>query len=197
VESEGKKQVVASGQNFVRSYDFTTGKELWRCSGQTQRPVASPVAGHGLVFVGSGFRGNFLGAFRLDRRGDLEGTDGVVWTIDRQTPDVPSLLLSGRRLYYYAGRSGIISCIDAVTKKPFYAAQRIDVIRDVYASPVAANGKVYLTSRQGVIVVIDDAETLNIVATNRLEEGVDATPAIAGRALYVRGLEHLYCFTES
>ena len=149
------------------------------------------------MFIGSGFRGNFLGAFRLDRRGDLRGTDGVVWTIDRQTPDVPSPLLSGRRLYYHAGRKGILSCIDAVTKRPYFSAARIDGIRDVYASPVAANGNVYLTSRDGTIVVIEDAERLKVVATNRLDEGVDATPAIAGREIFVRGLNHLYCFAES
>jgi outer membrane protein assembly factor BamB len=194
IDRGGVPQVVVSGENFVRGYDLATGRELWRCGGQTTRPVASPVVGHGLVFVGSGFRGSFMGAFRLDRRGDLEGTDGVAWTITRDTPDVPSLLLSGRRLYFYAGRSGILSCVDAVTKKPFFSSERVAGIRDVYASPVWANGKIYLTSRDGTIVVIEDADELKIVATNHLNEGTDATPAIAGREIFVRGSSHLYCF---
>lgn len=197
VEHDGRKQVVLNGQNHARGYDFLTGRELWRCGGQTQRPVASPVAGHGLVFIGSGFRGNFLGAFRLDQRGDLEGTEGVVWTIDRYTPDVPSPLLSGRRLYFHDGRRGRLSCLDALTKKPFYSAEPIEGIRDVYASPVAANGLVYITSRDGTTVVIEDADELKIVATNRLGEGVDATPAITGREIFLRGSRHLYCFASS
>ncbi len=58
---------------FVRAYDLETGKELWRCGGQTERPCASPVAGDGMVFVGSGYRGAFLGAFKLDGSGDIGG----------------------------------------------------------------------------------------------------------------------------
>lgn len=195
VEHEGQKQVIANGQNFARGYDFATGQELWRCGGQTQRPVASPVAGHGLAFVGSGFRGSFLGAFRLDARGDLEGTPGLVWSISDNTPDVPSPLLSGRRLYFFSARRGILSCVDALTREPFYLARRIEELREIYASPVAADGRVYLTSRDGTTVVIEDADELKILATNRLEEGVDATPAIAGREIFIRGQRHLHCFS--
>lgn len=196
VVHDGKPQVVVSGERFARGYDLATGAELWRCSGQTSRPVASPVAGHGLVFVGSGFQGSFLGAFRPDRRGDLEGTDGVAWKIEESTPDVPSPLLSGKRLTFFSGRRGIISCVDAVTGKPHFWARRIDALRDIYASPVAAAGRVYLTARDGTTVVIEDAEELRILATNRLDEGVDATPAIAGREIFIRGQRHLYCFSE-
>lgn len=126
----------------------------------------------------------------------MKGTDGVAWSIDRHTPDVPSPLLSGRRLYFHSGRKGILSCLDAVTRKPFYSANRVEGIGEVYASPVAANGKVYLTSRDGTTVVIEDADEKKIVATNQLDEGVDATPAIAGAEMIVRGSKHLYCFSE-
>ena len=196
VEHDGRKQVVASGDNFVRGYDLETGAELWRCPGQTGRPIPSPVSGHGLVFVGSGHRGAFLGAFRLDHKGDIEGTDGVAWTLDRHAPDVPSPLLSGRRLYFHAGRTGILSCYDAVTGKPHFAGERVKGLDAVYASPVAANGKLYLTGRDGTTVVVEDREELTIVATNRLDEPVDATPAVAGREILIRAREHLYCFAE-
>ena len=86
IEVQGKKQVVMNGQTCARSYDFETGKELWRCGGQTERPVASAVASEDLVFVGSGFRGSFLAAFRPDGTGDIEGTEHVVWSVDRDTP---------------------------------------------------------------------------------------------------------------
>ncbi|MEL7336354.1 MAG: PQQ-binding-like beta-propeller repeat protein [Planctomycetota bacterium] len=93
VEGTKGKQVVMNGQTMARGYDLATGQELWRCGGQTQRPVATPVAMDDLVFVGSGFRGSFLGAFRLDGRGNVENTDAVAWTIQQDTPDIASLLL--------------------------------------------------------------------------------------------------------
>ncbi|MCH2366492.1 MAG: PQQ-like beta-propeller repeat protein [Planctomycetes bacterium] len=196
VEHKGKKQVVLNGQTCARGYDLATGKELWRCSGQTQRPVASPVAGNGLVFVGSGFRGSFLGAFRLDGKGDIEKSKSVAWVIDRDTPDIASPLYSSGRVYFYKGKSGMLSCVDAATGKPHYTVERISGINSTYASPIAAGGHVYLTGRGGTTVVIKDAGKLEVVATNSLGEGIDATPAPAGKELFIRGEKHLFCISK-
>ena len=114
-----------NGQNYARSYDLETGKELWRCGGQTQRPVASAVAEGDLVLVGSGFQGAFLGAFRMDGKGDIEGTKSVQWTVGRDTPDIASPLLSDGRLYFHKGKSGNLTCLDVKTGKPHYEAERI------------------------------------------------------------------------
>lgn len=153
IEHAGEKQIVMNGENYARSYDLETGNELWRCSGQTQRPVASAVAANGLVFVGSGFRGSFLAAFRPAGNGDIRGTKNVVWTINRDTPDIASLLLSSGRLYFYKGKSGVLTCVDAATGKPHYDASRIPGLNSIYASPIAAGGHVYLTGRSGTTVV--------------------------------------------
>jgi outer membrane protein assembly factor BamB len=193
VEFEGRQQVVMNGQTCARSYDLETGKELWRCAGQTERPCASPVAENGVVYVGSGHRGSFLGAFRLDGRGDIKGSDKVVWTIDHDTPDIASLLLSSGRIYFHKGKNGQLSCVDAVSGKPYYMAARIPGLDSIYASPVAAGGHVYLTSRAGTTVVISDAAELNIVATNNVDETVDATPAPVDNELFIRGEKHLFC----
>ncbi len=104
IEHAGRKQIVMNGQTCARGYDLETGKELWRCAGQTDRPVASAVAGDGLVFVGSGFRGSFLGAFRPDGAGDIEGSSSVAWTLDRDTPDIASPLLSARTNLFPQGQ---------------------------------------------------------------------------------------------
>jgi outer membrane protein assembly factor BamB len=186
---------VVNGQTYARGYDLATGEELWRCGGQTERPCASPVTTDDLVIVGSGFRGSFIGAFRLDGKGDIEGTDAVAWTIDRDTPDIGSPLLSDGRLYFYKGKSGILTCVNADTGKPYYSAQRVDGVRSTYASPVAAGGYVYLTDRSGTIVVIKDSENFEVVATNSVGEGVDATPAPVDDELFIRGERHLFCIS--
>ncbi len=197
VQHNGAKQVVMNGQSYARGYDLTTGKELWRCGGQTERPVATAVADGGLVFVGSGFRGNFMGAFKLSGKGDIEDTDSVAWTAERDCPDIASPLLSGGRLYYYKGKTGLLSCVDAATGKPYYTTQRIDQLNSTYASPVAAGGKIYLSGRSGTIAVIEDSSEFKVLATNSMGETVDATPAPVGDQLFIRGQQHLFCISEN
>jgi outer membrane protein assembly factor BamB len=195
VEHAGRKQVVLNGQNAVRSYDLETGKELWHCGGQTRRPIASPVSFKDTVIVGSGFQGSFMAAFRLDGEGDLQGTDKVVWTIHRDTPDVSSPILSSGRIYFHKAKSGLISCIDAATGHPHYFSRRVG-LGNIYASPVAAGGHVYLTALNGTTVVIKDADELSVVATNSLEETIGATPAPVDHELFIRGDAHLFCIGE-
>jgi outer membrane protein assembly factor BamB len=196
VDSPNGKQVIMNGQTCARSYDLKTGKELWRCGGQTERPAASAVAANGLVYIGSGFRGSFLGAFRLDGRGDIEGSQAVVWTIDQDTPDVASPLLSQDRLYFHKGKSGQLSCVDAKTGQPHYMASRVSGLTNIYASPIAASGRVYLTDRSGTMVVIEDSPQLKILATNSMNETVDATPAVVDNQMFIRGEQHLFCIAS-
>jgi outer membrane protein assembly factor BamB len=197
VEHAGRKQVIMNGQNYARAYDLENGNELWRCGGQTVRPVTSPVARDGMVIIGSGFQGAFIGAFRLDGQGDIQGTDKVLWTIRQDAPDISSFLLSSGRLYFHKGKSGLLSCVDAATGKPHYMARRIEGFGNTYASPIAAGGHVYLTSTDGVTVVIDDADDLKIIATNSVHEIVGATPAPADDELFIRGEKHLFCIAAS
>lgn len=197
VEHEGKKQVITNGQKFARSYDLETGKELWRCAGQTRRPVASPVAANNMVYIGSGFQGAFLGAFKLNGEGDVQGTDQVAWVINRDTPDIASPLLTNGRIFFHKGKSGLLSCVDALTGKPHFTAIRIPGIDTTYASPVAAGGHVYLTGLNGTTVVIKDADELEIVATNSVDEVVGGTPAPVDNQLFIRGSKHLFCIADA
>ncbi|MCK5173201.1 MAG: PQQ-binding-like beta-propeller repeat protein, partial [Planctomycetes bacterium] len=196
VEHNGSKQVIMNGQTCARAYDLETGKELWRCGGQTERPVASAVAADGLVIIGSGYRGMFMGAFRLDGQGDIENTKHVVWTLDRDTPDVSSPLLSDGRVYFYRGKSGDLLCVDAATGKHHYTATEVPGVTSTYASPIAAGGYVYLTGRSGTTVVIKDSDKFSVVATNSVDETVDATPSPVGNELFIRGEKHLFCISQ-
>ncbi|MEZ6130951.1 MAG: PQQ-binding-like beta-propeller repeat protein [Planctomycetaceae bacterium] len=197
IEHNGRQQVIMNGQTMARAYDLQTGEELWKCGGQTERPVASAVAANGLVYVGSGHRGSFLAAFRPDGRGNVEGTDRVVWTITRDTPDIASPLLSGNRLYFHKGKTGMLTCVDANNGKPLFDTTRVPGLDTIYASPVAAGGHVYLTDRKGTTVVIRDSDTFEIVATNSVGETVDATPAPVDSELFIRGEKHLFCISGS
>ena len=192
-DAAGGRQVVMNGQRRARGYDLATGKELWQCGGQTERPCASAVATGGVAFVGSGFRGAFIGAFDLAGRGELAPGHGVIWSRTKDTPDVASPLLSGDRLYYYKEKTGLLTCVDTRTGAPHYESARIPGVGRTYASPVAAAGHVYLTDRGGTITVIRDTPALEVVATNDMGEGIDATPAPAGRDLFIRGEAHLFC----
>jgi len=193
VEANGQSQVIMNGQTRARAYDLETGEELWSCGGQTDRPVASAVSADGLAFIGSGFRGSFLGAFQLSGKGELEGTAAIAWQTGDDTPDIASPLLSDGRLYFYKGKTGILTCLDAATGKVHFGPERIPGVTATYASPIAAGGHVYLTDRSGTITVIKDAATLEVVATNSVGEGVDATPAPVGGQMFVRGERHLFC----
>jgi len=196
IEHEGKAQVVISGEKRIRSYDLATGNEIWQCGGMTSNVIPTPVSGFGMVFVTSGFRGAGLRAIKIGRSGDLTDSDAIAWQHNDRTPYVPSPLLSDDRLYFYSGNNAMLSCFDAKTGKPHYAAERVAGISGVYASPVAAAGRVYLAGRDGATVVIKDGTALEILATNKLDDKFDASPALSGKQLFLRGHKFLYCLAE-
>jgi outer membrane protein assembly factor BamB len=146
-----------------------------------------------MVFATSGFRGNNLKAIRLtDARGNIAGSNAIVWTLERDTPYVPSPLLYDGILYILKTNSGILSAFDAKTGKPHYQVQRLDGIGEVFSSPVAAAGRVYITSRDGTTLVLRNSPKFEVLARNTLEDGFDASPALVGGEMYLRGYKHLY-----
>ena len=196
VEHEGKAQVVVSATQRIRSYDLMSGKQLWECGGMTVNVIPSPVSGHGMLYATSGFRGNALLAIKLGREGDLTGTDAIAWSHNRSTPYVPSPLLYEDKIYFLGGNNPILSCFNAKTGQPLINAERLEGLIGVYASPVGAAGKVYVVGRNGTTAVLKHGEKLEVLATNVLGEKVDASPALVGKDLLIRGHEHLYCFAE-
>lgn len=192
VEHAGKKQVVVNASNKVISYDLETGAPIWNSTGQTKNVIPVPVAGHGRVYVTSGFRGAALQAITLGRTGNLFGTDAIAWSHSRSTPYVSSPLLYGDWLYFFAGNNAQISILDARDGKPQLDAERLEGIFGVYASPVGAAQRVYLTGRDGNIWVIMNAPKLEVLAKNRLDDGFDASPALVGKELFLRGRKNLY-----
>jgi outer membrane protein assembly factor BamB len=156
-------------------------------------PIPSPVSADGMVFATSGFRGNNLKAVRLaGAKGDISTSGAIVWQLERDTPYVPSPLLYDGILYLLKTNSGILSAFDAKTGKPHYQAQRLEGVNEVFSSPVGAAGRVYITDRTGVTLVLRNSPKFEVLAKNTLDNGVDASPAIVGDAIYIRTYTHLY-----
>jgi outer membrane protein assembly factor BamB len=160
-------------------------------------PIPSPVAGGGLVFLMSGYRGNSLKAIRYaEAKGDITGSAAIAWTLDRDTPYVPSPLLYEGTLYFLKSNNGLLSAFEAATGKPLYQAQRLEAAPSVFASPVAAAGRVYVLGQQGTAVVLKHGPALEILAANTLDDRFDASPALVDNEIYLRGYRSLYCVAE-
>jgi outer membrane protein assembly factor BamB len=193
VEYRGRAQVVVNGTTRIRSYDLETGEPLWQCGGMTVNAIPSAVAGDGVVYCVSGYRGAAAAAVSLDARGDVTGTDRVLWRYGRGTPYVPSPLLLGDRLYFTQTNEPLLTSLDVRTGKPVLDRERLPGLGTLYASPVAAAGRVYLVDRDGTTLVLKAGDRLEVLATNRLGDPVDASPAAVGRQLFLRGEKNLYC----
>jgi outer membrane protein assembly factor BamB len=193
----GKPQVVVPAMNHITSYDLATGDVVWQTAGLTMNPIPSPVTDGTLAYLTSGYRGNSLKAIRLEgAKGDITGTDAVAWSLNRDTPYVPSPLLYQGTLYFLKTNNGILTALDAKTGQPHYSAQRLDAVPNVFSSPVAASGHVYITGREGATVVLKHGPTLDIAAVNHLDDGFDASAALVDGEIYLRGYRYLYCIAE-
>jgi outer membrane protein assembly factor BamB len=195
-EINNKMPVIVSATRFIRSYDVRTGDVIWQCSGQTANVIPSPIAAFGMVFCTSGFRGSSLQTIELGRTGDLTGTDAIRWQANKGTPYVPSPILYGDNLYACAVNKAVVSCYDARTGKANFVEQPLTEVGETFASPVGAADRVYFVGRDGIAQVIRNAAQLEILATNKLDDKFDASPAIAGNQIFLKGKRYLYCISE-
>jgi len=186
-------QVIVNGTTRTRSYNAETGGVIWECGGQTLNVIPSPVLAGERVICMSGYKGHAVYAISLEAKGDVTGGPEIAWSYDRGTPYVPSPVLYQNRLYFTLANSGVLTCLDADTGKVVLAEERLPELRTLYASPVAAGGSVYFVDREGTALVLKAGPALETVATNKLDAAIDASPAIAGDQLFLRGRTRLYC----
>jgi outer membrane protein assembly factor BamB len=196
-EFGGKTQVIVNGTARIRSHDLATGKVLWSCGGMTTNAIPSPVRLGDSVLCMSGYGPGQVVSIPLDSRGDL-GLDGTVnWRHKGGTPYVPSPLLADGRLYFTQLNDNLLTVLDAGTGKVLIDKERLPGVRNFYASPLGAAGRVYFVDRYGTTLVIkagkDDVEVL---ATNKLDDAIDASPVAVGKQLFLRGEKFLYCIEE-
>jgi len=194
VEREGRSLLITNATNRVRCYDLSDGTLVWECGGQVTNVTPSPVVLGDTVYCASGYRGNILQAIPLGSTGDLTDSDQLAWTLDRGTPYIPSLLLTEGRLYFNQANQGIVSIVQASDGQMLVDRERVDEIATIYSSPIAANGHVFFTGRDGTTVVYKAGDKLEKVGVNRVNDVIDASLVPVSDAMLVRGRDSLYCF---
>ncbi len=194
VKHKDQSQVIVNGTNRVRSYDLADGKLVWEVEGMTANPIPSPVAEAGVVYVMSGYRGSSAMAISLDAMGNAENK--VLWKHAKGTPYVPSPLLYDGKLYFTHVNSTMLSILDARSGKPLLEGERLSGVSSFYSSPALANNRIYMVDRNGTTLVLSAEGKPKILATNRLSDRVDASPAISGDILFLRGEKYLHAIAQ-
>lgn len=197
IEHKGQAQVVVAGTQRIRAYDLRNGELIWECGGLSNNVCTTPVFADGVLLIGSSYETrNFL-AINVDgAKGDITGTSNVLWATRKGTPYVPSPLLYRGTVYFLTHYSGIMTGRNARTGEPKPGAIRLPIIQEVYSSPVAAAGRIYVTDLRGTTRVLEGGEKPKFLARNRLDDQFSATAAIAGDEIYLRGKRYLYCIAE-
>ena len=200
-ETAGRTTVVTNATKRMRGYDAETGELLWECAGGSMISVPSPVSTQDLVFLSSGHSISFsrqpIIAVRSGASGNITPargktrSQGVVWSRKRGGPYVTSPIAVDDYLYVPLDR-GTLTCYEAQTGKVIYDKQELGTRKTITASPVAADGKIYIQTENGECYVVKQGPKFEILAVNRLDEVFCASPAVSGGKLFLRGRKHLY-----
>jgi outer membrane protein assembly factor BamB len=188
VEVNKQPQLIVSGTENLIAYDPRSGKEIWKTEGVGGNSVHTPVYGHGMVFVSTGYPSKNVMAVRLD---PAAGEERIAWTYKKGTGYIPNTILYGDYLYFMTD-AGLLTCVEAVTGKVEYESKRFPKPGQFAGAPVAFDGKLLITSQDGDTYVLKAGPVFEILGTNSLEEWVVASLGIAGDSIYIRSQKNLY-----
>jgi outer membrane protein assembly factor BamB len=188
---EGVPLLISVGSNATYCYDPATGKELWRVEERKHHTgTVRPVIGHGMVFTATGLAKGELWAVKLGGKGVVTDTH-VAWKVASHVPNRPSPLLVGDLLYMVHQDTGVASCLEAKTGALVWR-ERLPGSGNHSASPIYAEGRIYFFNENGFCPVIAAGRQFKVLAENKLEHGIMASVAVAGKALFVRSKTDLY-----
>ena len=182
-------QVLLPGSDMIGAYDPANGKEIWRVNYDGYSVVPRPVVGHGMVFFSTGFDRAKAMAVQLGGKGDVTETH-VKWVLPKGAPHTPSMVLTGNELFMVSD-GGIASCVDAKSGEVHWS-ERLG--GGCSASPILANGKLYVVNEAGTVYVVDAGKEFNVLSKKSLGERSLASPAVADGALFIRTTGHLWRF---
>lgn len=200
-ETKGRTELIANGGRFIRGYDPLTGKELWRfADGNTEVKMQAPLVAHGLIYITGGYPpGRSMYAFRPGAVGDIslkpgqETNDFIAWRSNKGSPYTPTPIVYGD-LFYVCADNGVLTAYDAKTGERVYQER---LPSSFSASPVAADGKLFLASEDGDVFVVRAGPKFELLATNPMGKALMATPAISDGLLIVRAENFVYAIGES
>jgi outer membrane protein assembly factor BamB len=191
VRAGHRTELVTNGSEWIIAYDPATGKELWRTKGVESNAIHTPVVGNGVVIVSAGFPAKKTIAIKPGGSGDVTGTPQILWTYEKGTAYVVSPILYEGLLYLVNDR-GVITALDARTGDMKYEGGRVPVPASFMGSPIAADGRILMTSEDGDTFVIKAGPQHEVIATNSIGEPVYTTLAISNGRIYIRGEKHLF-----
>jgi outer membrane protein assembly factor BamB len=200
-ESNGRAELVTQATTFTRGYDPATGKELWRLAGNSEIAIPTPIVGPGLIIVTNGYRGvqpifaikpGATGNITLT--GDQTKSDFVAWSTKHGGPYIPTPVIYGEHLYVLLN-NGVLAAYDVRTGDRLYQ-ERLGPGGSFSASPVAADGKIYLLSEDGDVFVVKAGPKYELLATNPMGEVLMATPAISSGVIIIRGLKDVFAIGQ-
>jgi outer membrane protein assembly factor BamB len=193
-----RTEIITNGSNYIRGYDFDSGKELWRLGGSSKITAPTPVWHDDLIIVASGRAPERpVFAIQAGAKGDItlkrgeEANAFVRWFKPRRGPYMPSPLIYQNRVYTL-GNGGLFGCYDLQSGEEKFYARILDHQLGFSASPIAADGKIYLAGEVGKIFVIAADDTFKMLAAHDMGEALMATPALADGHMYIRGERHLF-----
>lgn len=200
MNDNGKEIIVVLGADHVTAHDAASGKELWRVGGlnptnhQYFRSIASAVVSDGIV-VAPYARGATITAVKLGGSGDVTKSH-VAWVKEGLGADVPTPAAINGRTWVCTDK-GKVACLDIKTGKEIWTGQ-LEQNRNAYsASPILADGKIYLAREDGKVFVLAQDE-FKVLGENTLEgEFVVATPVLADGRLYLRSNDNLFCIGKA
>ena len=197
VDAKTGTQIVTSANKSVCGYNAQTGDLIWECKWSTRYPISTPVAGKSIVYAMNSYQGKHLIAINFNKAsGNISDSNSIIWRYRKNLPYTPSPLLYDDNLYFLKGSKGNISCLNAQNGEVYYTGKKLEELEGVFASPVAAQDRIYITGLNGTTYVIKHGEQFNILAVNQLDEQFAASPAMSANRIYLRGEKYLYCVGE-
>lgn len=202
VETEDRTEIVTNGSNFIMGYDFETGKELWRLGGSSKITAPTPVHSDGITIVSSGrapespifaIRDGAKGEITLEKK--AYKNEFVAWRHNRRGPYMPSPIIYLGNVYVLHN-GGIFGAYDLKSGEEHFVRRIPHNGHGFSASPVAADGKIYLPGEDGIILEMKSGKIMQYVRTHTIGEPIMASPAIAGKSLYIRGKDHLFAISK-
>lgn len=202
VTTSAGPELVTNASNLVRGYDPANGRELWRLGGSSKITAPTPIFAGGLHIVASGRAPERpVFAVRPGARGDISlpkgesSSEAVAWSKTGRGSYMPTPL-AYRGVLYVLANNGVFDAYDIATGREIYRQRLPRVGSGFSASPVAADGKIYLSSEDGDILVVEAGDTFKLIQANTMGETIMATPALAGGVMYVRGASSLFAISR-